>query len=36
MSVLGSALWGQMRRSPGAAGFVAGVMVTLFARRRGR
>jgi hypothetical protein len=36
MSLLGSALWGQMKRRPGPAGFVAGVVVTLFARRRGR
>jgi carbon monoxide dehydrogenase subunit G len=36
MSLVGSVLWGQVRRNPGPAGFLAGVVVTLFARRRGR
>jgi hypothetical protein len=36
MSLIGSVLWGQVRRNPGPAGFLAGVAVTLFARRRGR
>jgi carbon monoxide dehydrogenase subunit G len=34
--LMGSVLWGQVRRNPGPAGFVAGVVVTLFARRRAR
>jgi carbon monoxide dehydrogenase subunit G len=36
ISLIGSVLWGQVRRNPAPAGFVAGVVVTLFARRRAR